>query len=104
MIDIDLQIQHHFGKQVYVKQMHLPAGHVAQSHKHTFDHLSILAVGNAVVEVDGVATTYSAGKCINIKANAVHSITALTDVVWFCIHATDITDPNQIDLTLIQGD
>lgn len=50
MMDIDLQIQHHFGKQVYVKQMHLPAGHVAQSHKHTFDHLSILAVGNALVE------------------------------------------------------
>ena len=76
MMDIDLQIQHHFGKPVYAKQMHLPAGHVAQSHKHTFDHLSILVPGNAVVEVDDIATTYSAGKCINIKANAVHTIAA----------------------------
>ena len=90
MMDIDLQIQHPFGKQVYVKQMHLPAGHVAQSHKHTFDHLPILVPGNAVVEDDGVASTYSAGKCINIKANAVYRITALTN-------------PNQIDDTLIQG-
>ena len=90
MMDIDLQIQHHFGKQVYVKQMHLPAGHVAQSHNHPFDHLPILAPSNAVVEVGGVASTYSAGKCINIKANAVHRITALTN-------------PNQIDGTLIQG-
>jgi hypothetical protein len=39
-----------------------------------------------------------------IKANAIHTITALTDVVWFCLHATSITDPAQIDHTLIQGD
>ena len=101
---LDLQIQHHFGNRVYAKQMHLPANHFAQSHKHTFDHLSILAVGDAMVEVDGVATRYSAGSCILIKANAIHTITAITDCVWFCIHATDLTDPQQIDETLIEGD
>ena len=101
---LDLQIQHHFGNNVYAKQMHLPAGHVAQTHKHMFDHLSILAVGDARVEVDGVTSEVAAGNCITIKANAVHTITALADSVWFCILATDVTDPDQIDHTLIQGD
>lgn len=101
---LDLQIQHHFGNHVYAKQMHLPGGHVAHTHKHTFYQLSILAVGDAMVEVDGVTTEVAAGNCITIKAHAIHTITELTDCVWFCIHATDVTDPDRIDHTLIEGD
>ena len=100
---LDLQIQHHFAPNIYAKQMHLPASHVAQSHKHTFDHLSILALGSALLEVDGVVAPHGAGSAILIKANAVHTITALTDCIWFCIHATEITDPNLIDATLIKA-
>ena len=99
---IDLRIQHHFANRAYAKQMHLPAGHVAHSHKHSFDHLSILALGRAQVAVDDDVHTYEAGACILIKANAVHEITALDDCIWFCIHATDITDPLVIDSTLIK--
>ncbi len=100
---LDLAIQHHFGRNVYAKQMHLPAGHFAQSHKHSFDHLSILAVGHAQVTVDGHSTDYPPGSCIQIKAGLAHTITAITDIVWFCIHATEITDVAQIDHTLIEG-
>lgn len=98
---IDLHIQHHFSSGVYARQMYLPAGHVAQSHKHRFDHLSVLAQGEVLLEVAGVSTRYQAPACITIAAHAVHTITAIHDTVWFCIHATSETDVEQIDHSLI---
>jgi mannose-6-phosphate isomerase-like protein (cupin superfamily) len=62
----------------------------------------VLAQGRAIVEVDGVATEYGPGSCIEIKAGAEHKITALEDVTWFCIHATTETDAEKIDEVLIE--
>ncbi len=102
MIEIDLHIKHHFSDGVYAKQMALAKGHFAVSHKHNYSHLSILASGVALVEVDGIETTYTAPACIEIKAAAEHKITALEDVTWFCIHATSETDVDRIDEVLIK--
>jgi quercetin dioxygenase-like cupin family protein len=99
---IDYQITHHFGPAVYAKQMHLAAGQAVATHKHRFDHLSILARGRAVVEVDGVATSYSGPAGITIAAGREHTITAITAIDWFCIHATSETDVDAIDATLIE--
>lgn len=100
----DYDVVHHFGPHVYAKQMHLPAGHQVATHKHRFDHLSVLARGTAVVEVAGMATTYHGPTGITILAGRAHRITALTDIDWFCIHATEETDVEQIDATLTEGD
>lgn len=101
MFDI-LNTQHFFSGREYAKRMCLPAGYYAESHKHEHDHLSILAQGQVVVTVDGIATTYQGPDCITIKAGEVHRIDAVTDVVWFCIHATDETNPANVDQVLIQ--
>ena len=98
----DLNIRHHFSDAVYAKQMHLPAGHVAVSHKHTYSHLSVLAAGKCIVttvDADGneQAETYQAPACINIEKGVEHQIEAVEDVSWFCIHATLETDPKKID-------
>jgi quercetin dioxygenase-like cupin family protein len=102
MIEIDLGIKHHFSQGVYAKEMHLPKAHYAVSHKHVYDHLSVLAKGRAAVDCDGVVTEYTAPTCIEIKAGVEHVILALEDVTWFCIHATDETDPEKVDEVTIQ--
>lgn len=102
MIEINLKIQHHFSDGVYAKQMALPKGHFAVSHKHKYSHLSVMASGVAVVETNGTETTYTAPACIEIKAGVEHKITALEDVMWFCIHATDETDADKVDNILIE--
>lgn len=101
---IDLNIKHHFDDGVYAKEMHLPEGHYAVSHKHTYDHISMLHRGVAVVTVDGVERQYTAPAVIMIRAHKEHRIDALTDVVWFCIHETDETDPEKIDEVAIEKD
>lgn len=103
MIDIDLGVVHHFSAGLYAKQMLLPAKHYAVSHAHAYDHLSILAKGDVTVEVEGVRTEYKAPACINILAGLHHTITAHEDSVWFCIHATDETDVENIDEILTRS-
>ena len=42
--------------------------------------------------------------CIEIEAGLTHGVKAITDCVWFCIHATDEKDPSKVDEILIKGD
>ncbi len=97
----DTNIKHHFSDSVYAKQMELPKGHVAVSHKHSYSHLSVLAKGECIVSqiVDGVETssTHTAPDALEIKAGVEHQIEAVTDVSWFCIHSTEEKDPKKID-------
>jgi quercetin dioxygenase-like cupin family protein len=106
----DLGIHHHFADHLYAKEMRIEAGFRVEKHKHDYTHLSILGKGRVEVrtwEADQDAVTvhrqeYKAPACIEIKANVMHQITALTNAVWYCIHATDETDPARVDEVLIE--
>jgi quercetin dioxygenase-like cupin family protein len=95
-------IQHFFGPGVYAKESRIPAGHVLVQHAHKYDHLSILASGSVEVVVDGKTSVVNAPACFTIEANKHHGVKTLTDAVWYCIHATDCTDENEIDDALVQ--
>jgi quercetin dioxygenase-like cupin family protein len=101
IFEVDLQVIHNFSEGVYAKQMSIPAGYVVGQHAHTFDHLSILAQGKVIVKTDTVEKEYTAPACIEITKYTRHMITAIEDSVWFCVHATDVTDPSKIDDVLI---
>lgn len=94
-------IAHHFGGGMYAKESRIPAGMVLVQHKHTYDHLSILASGTVELLVDGVRTELTGPACLTIAANKHHGVKALTEVVWFCCHATDCVDADHVDDGLI---
>ena len=94
-------IQHHFSSGVYAKETRIPAGFVLVQHAHKHDHLSILASGSVELVVDGVKSVVHAPSCLTIAAGKHHGIKSLTDVVWYCVHATDCVDENEVDKTLI---
>ena len=94
-------IEHHFSAGVYAKETRIPAGHVLVQHKHKHDHLSILARGSIELMVDGERTIVNAPACLTIEANKHHGVKSITDVVWYCIHATECTDTDKIDEVLI---
>ncbi|CAB4121683.1 hypothetical protein UFOVP21_30 [uncultured Caudovirales phage] len=101
-IEVDLGTVHHFSDGLYAKQMMIPQGFVAGMHSHVYSHLSILAKGRVMVRTDFEEKEYSAPACIEIKSSILHSIEALEDSHWFCIHATDETDVSKVDEVLIQ--
>lgn len=101
-------IKHYFigqdaGRGVYAKEMRIPAGADLVSHTHTYDHLAILASGTAIWAADGAdARTMRSPCAVTVKAGIAHSLHAVTDVVWFCIHPSDETDAASVDATLIR--
>jgi quercetin dioxygenase-like cupin family protein len=98
-----VDIEHHFSKREYAKEMRVKAGTLIQQHEHPHDHLSILAQGAARVWVDGVSVLHAGPACLHIEAGKAHSVEAVTDIVWYCVHATDDNDPLSVDQTILKG-
>lgn len=100
-INTFLGTQHHFSDGLYAKEMFIPKDAFAMQHKHEYSHLSILAKGRVLVKLEDDVTEYVAPACINIVAGKHHSIMAMEDSIWYCIHATEETNADNIDEVLI---
>jgi hypothetical protein len=80
---------HYFGDNEIAKEIKLSAGDVVVQHKHTYSHISILASGTVKLS-DGEDNQVLTGPCaLVIQKEKYHSIAALTDAVWYCIHGCD---------------
>lgn len=101
--DLGVEVTHHFAGGLYCKETRIPAGVSLTQHKHSFDHLSVLAAGRVRVTVDGVSQEHQAPAFLAIAAGKAHEVLALTDTVWGCLHATDCTDPSEVDHQLVSA-
>jgi len=93
-----MEVFKHVGN-VFLKLMYFDfsEGHVScVGHAHEYDHVTCLAYGKLMVEVDGISRVYHAPAFIDIKAGVHHKMTALIDkTVAYCVHDTrgmDIED------------
>jgi len=105
---IGVTIAHHMpddGSGVYIKEPRIPMGVKLPMHSHTFTHKSVLVSGMATVMAwrDGgfVLDTIVGPAISTMKHGTAHDVTAVTDCVWLCIHATDECDHEKIDETLV---
>jgi quercetin dioxygenase-like cupin family protein len=99
-----MQVRHAFGGKVYAKVATFEAGEILVQHKHNFDHLSILAAGTVELLVDGVRSVLTGPVELTIEAGKHHGVKALTAGLWYCLHSTDCTDPDDIDHEVIAPD
>lgn len=95
--------KHHFiGGHVYLKEFELADGEIITQHKHTFDHVTLLASGSVIVTLDGAPSLHHAPDYLFIKAEKHHQMQAFDGpALLYCTHITDCTDPDSIDHTLI---
>lgn len=99
----DLAILHHFASGICIKETKFKAGEWGEKHAHNYDHLSVLASGKVELTIDNVSVgVLESPYILTVKADKVHQVKALTDATWLCCHATDCTDPSQIDQVLIE--
>jgi quercetin dioxygenase-like cupin family protein len=96
-------VVHHFSDGLYAKEFFVPKDTAVMKHTHDFSHLSILAKGKVVVTQGDRIEIIEAPACIEIKAGLEHGVKAVTDCVWFCIHATDEKNPSTADALLVKG-
>lgn len=87
---------------IFARQMHFKKkGDVEQGHRHSYDHMTMLAKGSLLVTVNGESTEFKAPHIIWIDKAELHELTALEDdTVAYCIHAVkdngEIIDPSMI--------
>jgi hypothetical protein len=90
---------------IHTRMLHFAkAGDKIVGHKHTFDHLTLLASGSLRVVVDGKESEFKAPHLIWIDKDKVHELTALEDdTVAACINGirggdgvADLIDPSMI--------
>jgi quercetin dioxygenase-like cupin family protein len=94
-----MQIQFHGGDHdcgdVFVVETVAEAGQVLESHQHTHSHLSVLVSGTADVTVDGKTERMTGRRFVNIPANTVHKVQAVTDIVWLCLWSDAVAPKEQ---------
>jgi len=99
------EILHHFADNLYIKEMRLPGGYSVGKHRHSFSHFSILTAGKVVLTVDGDDSLLVAPAIVTVKAAAEHTIRALSDSVWLCMHAVSEGDfdsnPEMVDAVIL---
>ena len=100
-----LHVFHHFAGGVYAKEMTLATlDDCMHQHQHHYDHMSILASGKIILDVDGVKTEHTAPAVVHIAAHKRHWIVPVeAPVKWFCIHRTDVTDPAAVDDDIVSS-
>jgi hypothetical protein len=94
----------HFGN-IWVRQNSMDkAGDSFGGHEHHFDHVTLLAQGKVLVEVEGYEPKqFQSPTFIVIKKDKQHKITALTDdVLYYCVFA--LRDKNGEVLEEVFGD
>lgn len=83
----------HYSDAVVGRRFEIPAGVALCKHKHNYSHLSCVLEGIVIVSADGKPDIeLRAGSVVTIDANTTHSVFAVTDAVWMCIHARSLPD------------
>ena len=74
---------------VFVKSMHFKKdGQIMRGHKHTYDHITLLAKGSVRATVGEATVEFKAPHLLVTRAGEEHSFVALEDdTILCCIHA-----------------
>lgn len=70
---------------VFMVETKACAGHKLDQHTHDHPHLSYLVSGEALVNVDGEDVRLTGPCPFVVAAGKVHSVSAVTDIVWLCL-------------------
>lgn len=98
-----LDITHHWvEEEIYLKRAFIRKGLTVGKHSHPYDHSSYLVSGSVLLDIDGHKEKHDAPKILLVKANKTHTISALSDSVWYCSHITSDTNPETVDETILK--
>ncbi len=95
------KITHYFAPGVYAREMWMPAGCLITGKIHLTEHLNILSQGKVSVSNKGESVMMTAPYTFVSPVGTKRAIYAHEDSTWTTIHATDLTDPDEIEAEII---
>ena len=98
-------ITHRFAPGVYTKEMYVPAGCMITGAIHKTEHISIFLEGKMLVPDETGKTIEINGPIVEVAKPGIKRIgIVLEPVRWITIHATDVTDLDELDEMLLTND
>src|SRR6267154_6152832 len=104
MPQIELEVIHHFSKDVYARELHIPAGVTLVGEIHKFENLNILSKGSMLVTTEEGIKEVSAPFTVVSPAGTKRAAHTLTDCVWTTIHGTNEKNIDKIKNDFIAAD
>jgi hypothetical protein len=95
------RITHHFAPGVYAREMFMPAGTLITGKIHLTEHLNMLSQGRVSVSNQGESIEMEAPYTFMSPIGTKRAIYAHEDSTWTTIHATELTDPEEIEDEII---
>ena len=99
---LDLPLNHSFSKNVYARQISMPADSLVIGKLHATEHLNMVLSGTVSVWSEQGGLQHITGPCtFNSVAGTRKYLYCHTDVLWTTIHVTDETDLVALEAALI---
>ena len=96
-----LVTRHHFASGIYMRELHIPAGMTTTGKIHKHACLNILAKGRRSTLVDGYVIEIAAPH-IHLSPPGMKRVSyTYEDSVWITVHATNLTDIEEIERELV---
>ena len=95
------RITHYFAPGVYAREMWMPKDCLITGKIHKTEHLNMLSQGHVSVSNQGEYIEMVAPYTFVSRIGTKRAIYAHEDSTWTTIHATDLTDPDEIEAEII---
>ena len=99
---LDLNLKHHFGPGLYIREVTLPVGTYVIGHSHKAPHMCIMLQGQlAIVDENGGHPKVITAPATFIAPAGRKVVYAIEQVVFQNVFATDETDIDKLELMLV---
>jgi hypothetical protein len=96
-VQVDLEVRHHFSKDVYGRELMIPKGTTLVGKIHKYEQLNILAKGCLSVLVGDEIKRVTAPFIVVSPPGTKRVAYAHEDSVWITVHGTNETDLDRIE-------
>lgn len=99
---LELRVEHRFYPGLYVRTLYIPAGTLATSKIHLSEHPFVVLSGMIAVYSERTGPVVVQGPHFGETKPGDRRVgLAITDTVWVSFHATEKTDPDEIEREII---
>ena len=100
-VDTEKLTEHHFSDGIYLRSLFMPAGMVAVGRIHRHQTMNVLVYGEIQITTDEGIKTITGPTVFNTKPGTKKVAHAITDCLLYNIHATRLTNVNDIQSKFI---
>lgn len=98
----DLPLDHFFSDGIYMRVMTLEPSTLLTGKTHKHNHLAILLEGQVAVHSRQGTAVFEAPYIVNVLAGDKRAFFSVTKVKWATVHATEETDLELLEQTLVE--